>query len=526
MKNPLLFRLHELQASEIYNHIPELVSGSNVPALTFRKYVSSRPERFYSQAAFSALHEALLDIENNYAKELRLYVANRSEEIDNAFLHAKEINAQEWHDREVKAGDDYRSLILIDRDMHPAYLRLVEAVFQPLLHLVAYFSRLSSGKGTDGLNLYNIVAELPDEPFAKVKLSYVHLMRNGIAHGGVKYSSNEIIYRDSKGKEATFKSYDVVRKFDDFLDTCNGLLLAYSVFALTRLGNEGLVPQNLMVEEIRAESQTPYWEVNGILPSTILGGKSQLIVYCDAKTMDEDKIRFSTFQTAVLAEGAAPGFDRYFISMRGPNGLPGMASFHGNELAAHRLKEHSIEQYTDVIQDYLPMFAATRRMFRWQKKVNTLKFVLAVGWPVALADYRSHTGRPQMIVRSASIHRNGWGAVLNADVVIESDNAPVNQDIVRRYSRTIIRQARKIARREQSWFSVVKYLPLGFAQMNVFCKDYRARRLSGFGLGEDLVGTIRLQRIRRIKSPDISGSTIELRRGLRFAWNRNWLERE
>lgn len=165
-------------------------------------------------------------------------------------------------------------------------------------------------------------------------------------------------------------------------------------------------------------------------------------------------------------------------------------------------------------------------MFRWQRQLNTLKFAFVVGWPVALADYRAHTGRPQMIVRSASIHRNGWGAVLNADVVIESDNAPVNQDIVRRYSRTIIRKARKVARREQSWFSVVKYLPLGFAQINVFCKDYRARRLSVFGLGEDLVGTIRLQRIQRIKSPDILGSTIELSGGLRFAWNRNWLERE
>jgi hypothetical protein len=266
--------------------------------------------------------------------------------------------------------------------------------------------------------------------------------------------------------------------------------------------------------------------VNGILPSTILDSKSQLIVYCDAKTMDEEKIRFSTFQTAVLAEGAAPGFDRYFISMRGPNGLPGMASFHGNELSAHRLQEHGIEQYTGAIQDYLPMFASNRKMFRWQRQLNTLKLAFSVGWPVALADYRSNTGRPQMIVRSASIHRNGWGAVLNADVVIEPDNVLVNQDIVRRYSRTIIRQARKIARREQSWFSFVKYLPLGFAQMNVFCKDYRARRLSGFGLDEDLVGTIRLQRIRRIKSPDISGSTIELRRGLRFAWNKNWLEHD
>jgi hypothetical protein len=68
------------------------------------------------------------------------------------------------------------------------------------------------------------------------------------------------------------------------------------------------------------------------------------------------------------------------------------------------------------------------------------------------------------------------------------------------------------------------YLPLGYAHVAVFRRDYRRRRLSGFGLGNDLVCTVRLQRIRRIKSPDVLGSTVETMGKWRIAWNKAWLE--
>ncbi|MNV84724.1 hypothetical protein D3C71_1786190 [compost metagenome] len=123
------------------------------------------------------------------------------------------------------------------------------------------------------------------------------------------------------------------------------------------------------------------------------------------------------------------------------------------------------------------------------------------------------------------MHRNSWAAVLNADVVIEADGQEIDRNIVRNNSRTAVRRAARHARRQLSWFEIARYLPLGFAQIDVFCADYRTRRLSGFGLGKDLVGTIRLQRLRRIRSPDILGSTIEIWKGYRFAWNRSWLER-
>lgn len=386
---------------------PELGPEYGGSALVFHKYLVSRPEKFFSESAFDIFLNALRDIDERHAQGLIEYVEENATYINNAFRNAQEINAFEWHDQEVKAENDYLLLMLIDREVHPAYLRLVESVFQPMLRILAHFSRIADAKGTQGLNLYNIIHELPDEPYGDVKAPYVHLMRNGIAHGGVRYSENEIIYWDKKDNELALKPSNVVQKFDDMLDICNGLLLAFSVFSLSRSGMKNLVPQILMIEELRAETEAPYWDITGVLSSTAIGNKKQLIVYCNVRTMDESMVRFSTFQTAVLAERVAPSYDRYFVSMKARNGLPGWAIFGGSELANHRLSDHDIEEYSDVIQDYLPIFLANRKSLGILNRLERLKYAVQVSWPIILAEYQERIGLPQIlsVVQASTVIR-------------------------------------------------------------------------------------------------------------------------
>jgi hypothetical protein len=78
---------------------------------------------------------------------------------------------------------------------------------------------------------------------------------------------------------------------------------------------------------------------------------------------------------------------------------------------------------------------------------------------------------------------------------------------------------------QQAYYSILRYLPLGYARVNIFQKDYRRRRLVNFGLAEDLIGTVQIKRIRRIKAPDIFGSTVEKCGRVRIAWNHRWLEK-
>ena len=108
--------------------------------------------------------------------------------------------------------------------------------------------------------------------------------------------------------------------------------------------------------------------------------------------------------------------------------------------------------------------------------------------------------------------------MLNASVIVEGLEDGAAVDVIHRHRHRIVRSAIKQARKERR-LSIAAYLPLGFARVAVFKRDYRRRRLSGFGLGKDLVCTVQFQRIRRIKSPDILGSTVEIIGKWRIAWN-------
>jgi hypothetical protein len=523
MKNPLLLKINEFDSVRVNSALEELCSLSLTDAYIFRKYIYSCPERFFSKSAFRCLFNSLQEIDETHSGELSDYLKQNSLALNNAYRHAQEINAFEWHDQEIKGANDYQTLELVDRQLHPAYLRLVEGVFQPLLRIVAHFSRLAEEKGTQGLNLFSIVQELPDDRFSDVKASYVHLMRNGIAHGGVRYFANEIIYRDGKGNEVSLNPRVVVRKFDDFLDVCNGLMFAYSVFSKVRKNSDISIAEIFFVEDLRAETGTPYWDVTGMLPSKIFENKDQLIIYCRVKTLDWSKILFSALQTAIQAERLSPKYDRYFISMKSENGLPGWVTFDGSKLRASRLNDGQPEEYGELVDEFVPLFLGGIRRARILNKFETLKYAIQIGRPLRLAEYRARIQKPNILVRSSTIHRSSWAAILNADVFIDGEGNAINQDMIRFNASAAMRLAAKQARRKLSRLDIARYLPLGFAQIDVFCTDYRTRRLSGFGLGKDLVGTIRLCRLRRVRAPDISGATVEIWRGYRFAWNRSWM---
>ena len=388
----------------------------------------------------------------------------------------------------------------------------------------AYFSRLNRGKGTEKLELYDISNELVGTDFQQLLQPYVAVVRNGIAHGGVTYGANCICFRDKKGNSKEFQDNEVIQIFDDLLDVCNGMVAAISGFLLGQPEVEYPRPQHLRIEELRTETQTPYWKVVGWLPSEQING-SQLIIYAEVTTLDYQKALFSSFQTAVLAERLAPGYDRYFLSLSQPNGLRGFGAFNGTNLAVHREQEHEIDQYTDVLEDTGLFFVPRVKLPRLLGKMGSLWLAYRVQGEVVSSEYRKKLGLCKVIVRDVEIHRNAWGVVLKADVVLEGDGKQIEKAHVRRQCKAIIRKSLRKARHQTPYFGILRYLPLGYARIHIFQQDYRRRQLVNFGLAKDLVGTVQIKRIRRIRAPDIAGSSIEYKRSVRIAWNRRWLER-
>ena len=522
LQNPLTRERDAQNRARLAVAFPVLQSCAEPRFLALRRYLDSRPEKFFDEAAHDTYLAWLIDTSKTRGQRLRQYLLEAENEINRALFFLREINAEEWHDRVLDA-DEHELVRFVDKHVHPAYLRLTEAVLVPLSRPVAFFSRLARGKGTDGLDVWAVMQELETLPAHCYVRQYRHIIRNGIAHGGITFLQGEIKYRDKRGKEETVDIRSVVRLCDDLLDTCNGLAVALKIFCLISREQGYVPPRELLIEELREETWAPWWRIEGCVESEWIG-KPQLVIYARPNTRDYSKVRWSTVQSGILAEFFAPGYDRYFLSLRSRQAWPGWAAFDGRKLRA--LREAGVDdlsQFKSVIENDLIFYVSRPKMPAILGKIDTLIKSIRVHAPIAIQQIKDNLKIHRIVCRSAAVHRNLWGAVLNASVIVEGLEDEAVVDAIHRHRRRIVRSAIKQARKVHR-LSIAAYLPLVFAQVAVFKRDYRRRRLSGFGLGKDLVCTVRFQRIRRIQSPDILGSTVEIIGKWRIAWNRAWLK--
>ncbi|WP_370306332.1 hypothetical protein [Sinimarinibacterium flocculans] len=519
LENPLLKEFNREKRLYVKQAIPQCPDSAGRHILSLWKYLSASPHRFYNRQVHVAYFDWLSNRIGESRSRLKSYIADNAEQLDRAISSLDEINQYDWHDSEL-SNDEFAAIRFVDQVVNPAYLRLVEAVLFPLIRVVAFFSRIDRGKGTEGLDLWSAIEEVGSGPLGCAIVGYRHVVRNGIGHGGVAYLENAIRYKDKKGNEETYAVHDFLRLFDDVLDCCNGLALGLHTFLLAHHPDDFVRPRSLLLHELKEETKLPWWEVDACLPAT-RSNSSQLIIYAKASTSDVDKVRFSAFQSAILAEQFAPGYGRYFVSIRSSKAWPGFAAFDGVKLADLRKQnDSSLSDYGDVLENRLLFFVPTLKPLRVLRRLETIAAVLKYQFAVTAIRRKKNL---TVEARGATVHRNSWGAVLKGGVVLSTGDVDLSKDGVLAHCKRIVSAALSEARKQQSWMSVARYLPVGYARVAVFRKNYRKRRLSEFGLGEDLVCTIQVQRIRRIKSPDIFGSTVEVHGKYRVAWNQSWL---
>ena len=528
LQNSLTSERDARDRDRILAAFPVLRPDARARCLVLRRYLDERPDRFFDEESYSVYLSWLQGRDATDRRSLKKYFDQFGKEIDSALLFLQETNSKTWHDDPFAVGDDEFSLIRsIDTYVHPSYLRVVEAVFAPLVRPIAYFHRISRGKRTEGLDVWNVVQEISSNKGNAehcLILPYKHTVRNGIGHGGITFRSGEIRYRDKKGYEETYHAEDIVRTFDDLLDTCNGVALALKVFFITESDRGYMRPRQLLVEELQEETRTPWWTIDGCLEAEGPGKGNQLIVYARPNSIHSGMVHLSTVQSGILAELLAPGYDRYFLSLRSQLAWPGWAAFDGRKL--RQLREAGIadmRQYHGIIENDMIFYVPWVSIPAVLRKVVVAFTILKVLAPLAAQQIREHLGTPSIVCRSVTIHRNSWGAVLNADVVMQGVDGKAAVDAVIKYRRYIVRSARRHARKRNR-LAGAAYLPLAFVQASIYRHDYRKRRLRGFGLGRDLICTLRLQRMRRITSPDIIGSTVQVVGQWRIAWNRAWLQ--
>lgn len=522
-ENPFLRNIHAKLRERLRIEFTELSECPHDSFLFLSKYLDICPCKFYNVEVYEQMKIWLFSQDASNQSNFIQYIEENNLLLSNALLHLDEINSFSWHDTKIPIND-IDQLKFIDQLIHPAYLRLTEGVLTPLLHPVAYFSRLDRVKGVDGLDIWNIIEEVKNTRLKDAIIGYNSLMRNGIAHGGITYLENEIKYIDKRGNEDTIFIWDVMRTFDNLLDVCNSLAFALSLFLLLKETKGYKLPQEVLYEELKASCKLPFWNVDACIPTETLKG-TQLVIYTTAKTRDYDKVKFSSFQTGILAAILSKGYDRYFVSIKSEIALPGWAAFDGKKISQlAKNRDFSVLDCGDILEDGLVFYVPKFKLPKLLSFANTFIISFKVHASLFALEFQNNMGSPIIEIRNISIHRNGWRLVLKGEVVIYSKTININKEIIYSSLRRIVRKSVKKAKREYSFFHLFRYLPLGFVYLSIFKNDYRKRRLSSFGLGSDLICTIRILRIKRIKQPDIFGSTIEERGKYRIAWNKSWLE--
>lgn len=525
LQNPLTRKRNARDRERIAVVFPDVATSVEGRFLALRRYVYSCPERFFDVDAHHFMYGWLQSRDAQHRGDLQRYLEENVRELNQALLFLREINVEPSHDKPLEARDDYGEIRLIDTYIHPTYLRLIEAVLTPLIRPVAYFSRIDRAKGTDGLDVWSVIQELSGTAAGYLTSAYQHIVRNGIAHGGITYLQSEIRYRDKKGNEEVIQAREVVRIFDTLVDICNGIAAAYKLFWIVSPGVGYKPPQQFFVEELQEETRAPWWSIEGCVESEASGGRTQLIIYARVNTRDGLKVSWSTIQSGILAEFFAPGYDRYFFSLRSPRAWPGWAAFNGQRLADLRLSSaQSLSEYHGIVEDNLVFYVPQPALPQPVRKIDTLWQSMKVHWPLSLEEFRQARKIPRLDARIATIHRSGFYGVLNASVVLSDFHEDV-RDSVLAHKRRIVKIAMKAALTKVGRASPLRALPLGFARVAVFERDFRQRRLSGFGLGPDLICTVQFQRLGRISAPDLYGSTVEHRGKWRIAWNKRWLDK-
>ena len=519
--NAIMRETHARQRSIILARFPELESVNNQHYLSLNKYIARSPYKFYSTEAYKTYSAWLSTQTKRDSDSIAMHIDSCSADLNHVFIHLEEVNAYDWHDH-FGSMEDYETIRFIEQNIHPAYLKLLEATFTPFLRVVAHISRLERGKNTEGLDLYNVVKEVKRVGLTNLTEPYIHIIRNGIGHGHITYLMRAIKYTDKKGNSETFETRRITYLIDDLLDLCNGIALALSMFQILNQHNGHKILNQFLIDELRHETMNPWWEVTGCVEAEI-PGKSQLIVYVRSRTTFKEEIQFYAFQTGIHAEYFARGYDRYFISFYNHKKQIGWLALNGDKMSqVRRMPAAKVDDYHGAIEN---MFILSRyKLPGVMRKLTTLRRSFKVNAKFGIEDFRKKMGWPSITVRHAKIHRNSWGVVLNAGVVIEGPQSNLTPEMIRGIRGRVVRKALKKARKETPRHHLARYLPIGFAQLSIFQKDYRRRRLENYGLGKDLIGTIRMQRIKRIKTRDIYGSTLEMVGRYRFAWNAAWLQ--
>jgi hypothetical protein len=511
----------------IYKQFPILEEQPDAKCLSLKEYLVSIPQKFYNATTFENYYLFLLLLQKDVPNELVNFLKENAHEINIAIETLNEVNGLDIHDCNIEGFDELGSLRFIENSIHYNYLQLNESVFHKFILLIAINNRKKRGKPTDGLDIYNCVEEIKLTEFAYLSDCYNNTIRNGIAHGDFSYTHYGITYKGKKGSPFTADKRDVIRLFDNMVDFCNGLALAYKMFMITNqdfLNNNSILPpKSFLIQELKAQVNAPRWEVLDCFENYTIDNKKQLQIFTKNSLLDILSVNYFSFRTVVFAEYFAPEYDRYFVSLQSEHSLPGWGAYSGEILKKGR-ELNSIEGYQNVLENGMLFFIPKIKLPKFIRQIITTSTIIKNNGKLHFHQSTNNIFKKKYVLRDTKIHRRGLFLIANDPrIYIIPDYSADAAIIVRHEYKKIVKYAIRESKRELGRFNLSRLLGIKVIRVAVYDSDMRKRNYQNIGLSDALICTISVNKSRKIKEIDIIGGTLEQHGIYRIVWNKNWL---
>jgi hypothetical protein len=520
-QNPLTSTIHEYQRDKIIQKFPQISNEIKIP-LIFWNFLTKRPEKYYSNEIFDITLNTFKKFLLKYPDELLNFSNIQKYEFNKSFRQLMDINALKIHDN-ILSKEEIDLIEFCDNAILPAYLKLIEGVFHVLIKSIIAFNQLEKGKSITDLDLYNQIENLKGKYEIFIESASV-IMRNGIAHGGVLFGTRDISFIDKKGNQKEYRIKDVISKFDDLLDTCNAISLAYLVFYYENYrfftNNNVVLPINLICEEIKSELKSPGWEVNDCIESQIFEGKTQFNIFTTNSFLYKPYLIYHIGRTMHISNIYAPYYDRYLIKLISKHYLNGFIVFDGNKIL--ELQKNMDEDDSNAYFKAIKLSCIWHRDMPFQK-LCTLIIACFSGLIIRyfLEKEKLKEKKLNLIYEPRTVELSIEPSITKARVSIViniSPNIEIDK-IVRKNISNIIKNSIRYAKKDLSYFSLSKYLPISFIHINVLTKDFRKRNIQYPGFIPELLCIIQQDKTKKIKKIDIATGIPEMIGDIRIVWN-------
>lgn len=523
--NTSLLQEHRRRAIAIF---PELENCGHLFFTFMSLYAREIPWKFFDRDTTTNTLRVLNEIRTTDDSLLISFFNERHGEIEIALRSLDEINRTDFHDRDWWAVEDLARIRDIRELIHPAYLQLCEGVLKTLLRPIAVLQRRKGGSNSERFT--------PEERIEAARSAGINtfdafdsLLRNAIAHGGVKFAKDSIEYRNvgSKGvKVRTMTPFETLQVFEDLLDVCNGLAVAYRLLVLLDrkllFSESASIPPALVFPEVQRQLNTIGWHVRDYLEFEFESGERDLNLFVRSSYFDDHKTRLAVIRAAMFASRFMPSFDRCYVVLDRRGRVGGWGLF--DTAKVRELLDRGI---VDAALYLVAVPEGGFIVFPWSRYIRvggpfrvigSIVEVFRTSWPVL----RAKVQHPE--VRHVRTVSKRTYSCVTATAVLHIDDLQAAARFVATHIRSLLRDAVRAGWRQPETAKWLRWLPVGFVQLDIHRTDRRRRQLVSSGLGPNLLCRIVRKTRGQIPILGLYGSVPQDFGSVKVFWNRAAIE--